>query len=60
MAVQAASLSSGGHAKSGIPCARLTASWAIARRVISRITDSVNEEALSEDDLTDVSPPRGR
>ena len=38
----------GGAAKSGKPCARLTASCFSARRVISRITDSVNCSAFAE------------
>src|SRR5689334_8077236 len=37
----AARLISAGAGKSGKPCARLTASYIIAFRVISRITDSV-------------------
>src|SRR5437762_4219108 len=37
----AARLISAGAGKSGNPCARLTASYIIAFRVISRITDSV-------------------
>src|SRR4029077_17044177 len=48
MAARAASLTSGGAGKSGNPCARLTASYCNARRVISRITDSVKYSAFSE------------
>src|SRR3982751_4401299 len=47
-AAAAASLSSGGHGKSGKPCARLTAPAATARRFISRMTDSVNRSARAE------------
>src|SRR4051794_21873007 len=46
MAALAASLSSCGQPKSGKPCARLIAPCAIASRVISRMTDSVNVCAL--------------
>src|SRR5690349_18383676 len=42
MAVHAASFMGSGIGKSGNPCARFTASWSCAMRVISRITDSVN------------------
>src|ERR1700747_786025 len=48
MAARAASLTSGGAGKSGNPCARLTASYCNARRVISRMTDSVKYSAFSE------------
>src|SRR5262249_16627517 len=48
MAWRAASLMSPGAAKSGKPCDRFTASYFIASRVISRITDSVNCSALAE------------
>src|ERR1700732_2766827 len=48
MAARAASLTSGGAGKSGNPCARLTASYCNAKRVISRITDSVKYSAFSE------------
>src|SRR5229473_321248 len=44
MACCAACLMASGALKSGKPCARLTALYSIARRVISRITDSVNWE----------------
>src|ERR1700751_451538 len=44
----AARLISAGAAKSRNPCERLTASYCSARRVISRITDSVNCSALAE------------
>src|SRR3954469_14964730 len=46
MAADAASLISIGHAKSGKPWARLTAPCSSARRVISRMTDSVKLAAL--------------
>src|SRR5471032_2018724 len=42
IASAAARLSASGAGKSGKPWARLMAPWLIARRVISRITDSVN------------------
>src|SRR5260370_11335923 len=48
MALRAASLISSGAAKSGNPCDRLTAPCFKARRVISRMTDSVNCSALAE------------
>ncbi len=48
MAWQAASLISAGAAKSGKPCARFTASWRMASRVISRMTDSAKVSALRE------------
>ena len=48
IAFRAASLTSSGAAKSGNPCERLIASCSIASRVISRITDSVNETAFFE------------
>src|SRR5208282_91673 len=48
MAWRAASLTSMGAAKSGKPCERFTALFFIARRVISRITDSVNCSAFAE------------
>ena len=44
----AASLSSGGQAKSGNPWARLTAPASTASRFISRMTDSVKLSALAE------------
>ena len=47
-AADAASLSSGGQAKSGKPCARLTAPCSIACRFISRMTDSVKLAAFAE------------
>src|SRR5437764_4608765 len=47
-------LMSSGAAKSGKPCDRLTAPYFIASRVISRITDSVNCEALRETRRDDV------
>src|ERR1700733_14394601 len=47
MATRAACLISAGAAKSGNPCARFTAPYSIACRVISRITDSVKCETLS-------------
>ena len=48
MAARAASLTSAGAGKSGKPCAKLTALCCRARRVISRITDSVKYSAFSE------------
>src|SRR5205807_4030313 len=48
MAARAASLTSAGAGKSGNPCARLTASYCRAKRVISRMTDSVKYSAFSE------------
>src|SRR5258708_35830819 len=48
MACRAASLTSAGAAKSGKPCERLTAPCFMARRVISRMTDSVNCSAFAE------------
>ena len=50
----AARLISSGAAKSGNPCARLMASWSIACRVISRITDSVKRSVRA---LTTRFPP---
>ena len=47
IARDAASLSSGGQAKSGKPWARLTAPASTARRFISRMTDSVKLAALA-------------
>src|ERR1700693_5302991 len=44
----AARLISAGAAKSGKPCERFTALCCNARRVISRITDSVNCPAFAE------------
>src|SRR5687768_11101950 len=55
MALIAASLSSAGAAKSGKPWARLTASCAMASRVISRMTDPVKEAALPEISLIGLS-----
>ena len=40
--------SAAGAAKSGKPCARFTAPLATASRVISRITDSVKDDALRD------------
>src|SRR5271165_1051917 len=48
MASCAARLISAGAEKSGNPCARLTAPYCMACRVISRITDSVKCSTLSE------------
>src|SRR5271156_4364865 len=48
MASCAARFISAGAGKSGKPCERLTALCCRARRVISRITDSVNWPALKE------------
>src|SRR3954463_3047107 len=47
MASWAARLISSGAEKSGKPCARLIAPCSIAWRVISRMTDSVNNPAFS-------------
>src|SRR5688572_27512550 len=47
-ASQAARLMSSGAGKSGKPCDRLTAPWASAWRLMSRMTDSVKLEALAE------------
>src|SRR5277367_481443 len=44
----AARLISAGAGKSGNPCERFTAPWRSARRVISRITDSVKRSAFRE------------
>jgi hypothetical protein len=44
----AACLMGSGAPKSGNPCARFTAPYFIAWRVISRITDSVNRLAFSD------------
>src|ERR1700691_231273 len=44
----ASRLIAAGAGKSGKPCERLTAPWRRARRVISRITDSVKRSALRE------------
>src|SRR4029453_2300340 len=54
MACRAASLSSCGAGKSGKPCERLIAPCATESRVISRITDSVNEDALREGRIFDI------
>src|SRR2546430_4627638 len=48
MAWRAASLTESGAGKSGKPCERLTALCFNARRVISRMTDSVNCSAFAE------------
>src|SRR4029077_2284636 len=48
MACRAASFTSAGAAKSGKPCERLMALCFNARRVISRMTDSVNCSAFAE------------
>src|SRR5262252_3353119 len=48
MALRAASLISSGAGKSGKPCERFTAPCFMARRVISRMTDSVNCSAFAE------------
>src|SRR5579864_4889472 len=48
MASRAACLISAGAGKSGKPCERLMALYWSARRVISRMTDSVNWPALTE------------
>src|SRR5271165_2558476 len=58
MASCAARLISAGAGKSGKPCERLTAPCCNARRVISRITDSVNCSALRESlELTGAPGP---
>src|SRR5258707_15803115 len=48
MAWRAASLTESGAGKSGKPCERFTALCFSARRVISRMTDSVNCSAFAE------------
>src|SRR5260370_14535270 len=48
MGLRAACLISSGAAESGKPCERLTAPCFRARRVISRMTDSVNCSAFAE------------
>ena len=48
IARQAAALISGGAGKSGIPCARLIASYLRASAVIPRITLSVNRDVFRE------------
>src|SRR5215471_12145826 len=48
IALQAASFTAAGAGKSGNPCERLMPPLASLRRVISRITDSVNCNALRE------------
>src|SRR5207245_7694251 len=59
IAATAASLTSAGAGKSGKPCARFTASCSSARRVISRMTDSVNCCALRETGGRDFAPDDG-
>ena len=54
IAARAASLTSSGAGKSGKPCDRLIAPWATESRVISRITDSVNDEALRDARIFDI------
>src|SRR5262249_28728038 len=54
MASAAAFFRTSGAAKSGKPCDRLIALCSIARRVISRITDSVNCAALDEMGLLNI------
>src|SRR5213593_3403283 len=56
IARQAASLIAAGAAKSGNPWARLIAPWRRARRVISRITDSVKRPALAETRVIRMRP----
>src|SRR2546422_6159917 len=58
MACRAASLISAGAGKSGSPCERLTALCFTARRVISRMTDSVNCSALAESMRRAISSAR--
>src|SRR5262245_49091082 len=48
MAAHAASLMAGGAEKSGKPCERVTPPYMSFRRVISRMTDSVNCVAFRE------------
>src|ERR1700730_5381245 len=48
IACRAASFTSAGAGKSGKPCERLTALCFSAKRVISRMTDSVNCSAFAE------------
>jgi hypothetical protein len=48
VAAAAASFTSRGAGKSGNPCPRLIAPCKFARRVISRITDSVNDDAFAD------------
>src|SRR6266511_3900983 len=52
----AASTTSGGGSKSGKPWARLMAPCSSARRVISRITDSVNRDTRAEVRTEEVAP----
>ena len=54
IARRAASLISSGAGKSGKPCERLIAPCATESRVISRITDSVNEDALRDGRILDT------
>src|SRR5437879_13678371 len=58
MARRAASLISAGTGKSGNPWERLTALCFKARRVISRMTDSVNCSALAESMRRAISSAR--
>src|ERR1700730_17406689 len=57
MAAQAASLIAAGAGKSGNPCDRLTPPYISLRRVISRMTDSVNCVAFFEPASLDISVP---
>ena len=54
IAARAASLISSGAAKSGKPCDRLIAPCSLDNRVISRMTDSVNDDALREGRIFDI------
>ena len=56
IASTAARLTSSGAGKSGNPCARLTAPRSIASRVISRITDSVNDAAFGTSPRAERAP----
>jgi hypothetical protein len=48
-------LTSSGAGKSGKPCDKLIAPCATESRVISRITDSVNDDALREGRILDTT-----
>src|SRR3954468_13770813 len=53
IAAHAASFMGSGIGKSGKPCARFTASCWLAMRVISRMTDSVNDEVRRAASISD-------
>jgi hypothetical protein len=59
IARRAASFTSSGAGKSGKPCDRFTAPCRLARRVMSRMTDSVKRAALAEA-WTLIGPPGWR